>query len=137
MKSNYKYCHQILKFLYDDRRSNNQDERLIGSIRISESTKIPILKIHEVQHILVSRGDIVVLDNDGQSMMSIQQQGMTSYVDQKYLKDRNKEFWDGIFNWARILIPLGALILSIINYQKNNSLDKRILEMENKTEKIK
>ena len=49
-------------------------------------TNIPILKIHELQHILVNNGDIVVLDNDGQSMMSIQQQGITSFIDRKYLK---------------------------------------------------
>jgi hypothetical protein len=136
MNSKYKHCHKILKFLYDDRRTNNQQERLVGSVRIAEDTNIPILIIHELQHILVNNGDIVVLDNDGQSMMSIQQQGITSYVDKKYLKDGTKEFWDGIFSWARILVPLGALILSIVNYANNNSLSKRIENIENRVKKI-
>lgn len=131
MNNKFKYCHKILKYLYDDRRANNQQERLVGSIRIAEDTNIPILKIHEMQHILVNNGDIVILDNDGQSMMSIQQQGITSYIDKKYLKDGNKEFWDGIFNWARILIPFGVLILSIVNYVNNSSLSKRIENIEN------
>lgn len=136
MNSKYRHCHNILKFLYDDRRSNNQQERLVGSIRIAEDTNIPILKIHELQHILVNNGDIVILDNDGQSMMSIQQQGITSYVDRKYLKDGTREFWDSIFNWARILIPLLALILSLINFFSNNSLSKRISNIENRIKKI-
>jgi len=133
MNKKYRHCHKILKFLYDDRRVNNQQERLVGSVRIAEDTNIPILIIHELQHILVNNGDIVVLDNDGQSMMSIQQQGITSYVDKKYIEEGNKEFWDGIFNWARIIIPLGALILSVINYFNNNSLSKKISEIEEKT----
>lgn len=136
MNNKYRHCHNILKFLYDDRRANNQQERLVGSVRIAEDTNIPILKIHELQHILVNNGDIVVLDNDGQSMMSIQQQGITSYVDKKYIKEGRKEFWDGIFNWARILIPLGALILSFVNYVNNNSLSKRIENTENRVKKI-
>ncbi len=138
MNNKYKHCHKILKFLYDDRRTNNQEERLVGSVRIAENTNIPILRIHEMQYILVNNGDIIILDNDGQSMMSIQQQGMSSYVNKKYLKDGAKEFWDGIFNWARILIPLGALILSIINYINNDSLSKKIenIEAKDKIENI-
>ncbi|MDN3673470.1 hypothetical protein QWY99_10435 [Flavobacterium branchiarum] len=136
MNNKYKYCHRILKFLYDDRRTNNQQEKLIGSIKIAESTNIPILKIHEVQHILVNKGDIVVIDNDGQSMMSIQQQGMSSYIDKKYLKDSAKEFWDGIFNWVRIIIPLGALILSIMNFISNKAISKRIDKIEIQLKKV-
>lgn len=136
MNRKYKHCHEILKFLYEDRRVNNQQERLVGSIRIAEYTNIPILRIHELQHILVNNGDIVVVDNDGQSMMSIQQQGITSYVDKKYPKEGTKEFFDGIFNWARILIPLGALILSIVNYMNNNSLNERIENIQSNFKKI-
>ncbi|MCT4237488.1 hypothetical protein HZP42_13920 [Elizabethkingia anophelis] len=117
MDSKYKYYHKILAFLYDEWKENNEESTLVGSIKIAEKTKIPIGIIHKLQHVLVNNGDISIVNNDGQSMISIQQNGISSYVDKKYIKEGAKEFWDNIFNWTRIIIPLGALILSIINYQ--------------------
>ncbi|MYZ61440.1 hypothetical protein EH151_16285 [Elizabethkingia anophelis] len=130
MDSKYKYYHKILAFLYDEWKENNEESTLVGSIKIAEKTKIPIGIIHKLQHVLVNNGDISIVNNDGQSMISIQQNGISSYVDKKYIKEGAKEFWDNIFNWTRIIIPLGALILSIINYINNNSLSKRIINLE-------
>ena len=136
MKIKYKYYHRILGFLYEEWKENNKEDKLVGSIRISDKTKIPISVIHDLQYVLLNNGDISTVNNDGQSMMSIQQMGITSFVDKKYLKECEKEFWDGIFNWARIIIPLGALRLSIINYISNNSLKSKIEQLEFKSNKI-
>lgn len=130
----YKICHAILEFLYNNR--NNQEEQLVGSVRIAESTNIPIGEIHKYQHILVNKGEIVASNNDGQSMMSIQQAGITSFVEKKYLKEGRKHFYDSIFDWARILIPLGALVLSIINFVNNNSINKKIEKIEVQLKKV-
>jgi hypothetical protein len=126
----YTTSHRILEYLYNDWNENNQLEQLIGSIKIAEKTNIPIAEIHKYQHILVNKGEIVVLNNDGQSMMSIQQGGATSYVEKKYIKEGRKLFFDNIFDWARIIIPLGALILSIINYVNNNNNAEKIEKIE-------
>ena len=136
MNLKYKYYHKILAFLYTEWKNNNEEEKLIGSIKIAENTKIPIGTIHELQYVLVNNGDISIVNNDGQYMMLIQQNGISSYVDKKYLKEGRKEFWDGMFSWARIIIPAGALILSIVNYVNNNSISKKIELIESQLKNI-
>lgn len=70
-------------------------------------------------------------------MMSIQQNGITAYVDKRYLKEGRKNKWDNIYDWARILIPLGALVLSIVNYVSNKSLNEKVTSIETQIENLK
>lgn len=129
---------QILEILYRDWEGSSQEEnRRVGSIKVASESNIPIAEIHRLQYLLVEKGEIVISNNDGQSMMSIQQNGISAYVDKRYLKEGAKDRWDGIYNWARILIPLLALILSVINYYTNQSLDSKIKDLETKIEKFK
>ena len=67
---NYKNCHKILKYLYDEWNENNQQETIIGSIKIATKTNIPIAEIHDLQHILINKGEVTFSGNDGQSMLS-------------------------------------------------------------------
>ena len=136
--NSYKIRHRILEVLYQDWETHNhEDNRRVGSVRIASDTNIPIAEIHRWQHLLVEKGEIIVSDNDGQSMMSIQQSGITAYVDKRYLKVGVKERWDRIFDWARILIPLSALILSIVNYYTNRNISSRVKTLETKIEQLK
>jgi hypothetical protein len=144
IKRSFRIRHKILEVLYKDWESNGKVIRQVGSIKIATDTKFPIAQIHQFQYLLVDKGEITISDNDGQSMISLQNTGITSYIDKKYLKEGRKSKWDGIFDWARILIPLGVLILSIINYVSNRSLnakvkgmDGQIKELQNKTNQPK
>lgn len=131
VESSYKIRHKILEVLYKDWENHDHEEnRRVGSVRIASDTNIPIAEIHRWQHLLVEKGEIVVSDNDGQSMMSIQQNGISAYVDKRYLKTGAKDRLDKIYDWARILIPLGALILSIINYASNRSINEKVKNLE-------
>lgn len=127
INKSYRIRHKILEVLYKDWEQHDKaKDRLLGSIKIANETKIPIADIHRYQYLLVEKGDIIISDNDGQSMISIQGNGLSAFIDKRYIKEGRKSKWDGIFDWARIVIPLGALILSIINYISNRSLDEKI-----------
>lgn len=127
----YKNRHKILEVLYKDWDSNNKEaNRRVGSVKIATETSISIVEIHQLQYLLVDQGEITISDNDGQSMISIQQKGLTAYIGKKYLKEGTKEMWDGIFDWARIIIPLGVLVLSIINFYSNRTLNQKIKDIE-------
>ena len=119
--------HKILEVLHTDwKENNNEYERRVGSIKIANATNISIAEIHKWQYLLVEKGEIVIADTDGQSMMSILVTGINSYIDRRYIKEGRKEKWDNIFAWARIIIPLGALLLSIVNYINNNTQSTKI-----------
>lgn len=134
--NSFKIRHKILEVLYKDWEANNHEyDRRVGSVRIASETNIPIAEIHRWQYLLVEQSEIVISDNDGQSMMSIQQNGISAYVDKRYLKTGVKERWDTIYDWARILIPLAALILSIVNYVSNQNINTKIKELETKIPK--
>lgn len=133
INKSYRVRHKILEVLYKDWEANGKIiGRQVGSIKITNDTKFPISDIHQFQYLLVDKGDIIISDNDGQSMISIQNNGISSYIDRKYIKEGQKSKWDSIFDWARILIPLGALVLSIINYYSNRSMDIKIKDLQNK-----
>ena len=134
----YKIRHKILEVLYQDWDANNHEEnRRVGSIKIATDTEIPIADIHRWQYLLVECGEIVISENDGQSMMTLQPNGITAYVAKKYIKDGFKDRWDGIYDWARILIPLGALLLSLYNFYSNNKIESKIGKIETTIEKLK
>lgn len=138
IEKSYKVRHKILEVLYNDWDKNHRDySRRIGSIKITNETKIPIGDIHSFQYLLVDNGEIVISDNDGQSMMTILEKGVVAFIDNKYIRQGRQAMWDGIFAWARILIPLGALILSIINYVSNQSISNKVKEIEIKIEQSK
>lgn len=129
--NSYKVRHKILELLYKDWESHNHEEnRRVGSVRIASETNIPIAEIHRLQHLLIEKGEIIVSDNDGQAMMSIQQNGISAFVDKRYIKSGIKERWDKIYDWARIIIPLAALLLSIINYYSNRTISEKIKNIE-------
>jgi hypothetical protein len=133
----YKIRHRILGILYKDWEEHNHEEnRRVGSVRIASETNIPIAEIHRWQNLLVEKGEITVSDNDGQFMMSIQQNGKSAYVDKRYLKAGVKERWDKIYDWARIVIPLAALVLSIINYISNRNLNQKVKNSETKIQEL-
>jgi len=135
----YRIRHKILEVLYNDWNANNHAEnRRVGSIRIATDTGIPIAEIHRLQYLLVEKGEINISENDGQSIMTLQPNGITAYVDKLYIKEGYKQRWDGIYDWARILIPLVALLLSLYNYYYSYyKLDTKILKIETKIEQLK
>lgn len=131
IKRSFRIRHKILEVLYEDWKNNNKEkDRLVGSIKIANESKIPIGDIHLFQYLLVEKGEIIISDNDGQSMISIQGNGISAYIDKRYIKEGRKSKCDGIFDWARIVIPLGALVLSIINYYTNRILDEKIKKVQ-------
>jgi len=138
IERSYKVRHKILEVLHKDWEEHDHEaNRVIGSIKIANDTHIPIAEIHRWQYLLLEKGEIVISDNDGQSMMSIQQNGINAYVDKRYIKEGWESKWNGIYNWARILIPLGALILSIINYISNQNINVKIQGLENRINHLK
>jgi len=77
----YTIRHRILEVLHNDWEANNHEEnRRVGSIKIANETNIPIADIHRYQYLLIEKGEIIISDNDGQSMMSIQPNGISAYV---------------------------------------------------------
>jgi hypothetical protein len=134
----YTIRHKILGELHKDWEAHNhEDNRIVGSIKIASETNIPIADVHRFLHLLVEKGDIAVSQNDGQFMMSINQTGISAYVDKRYIKEGSKNKWDGIWDWARIMIPLAALILSLFNFYSNKSLNSKIKELETKIQQFK
>lgn len=128
----YRIRHSILGVLYKDWEANGKTlDRRVGSIKIANDTNIAIGYIHQFQYLLVDKGEVIISDNDGQSMMSLQSIGITSYIDRKYIKEGRKSKLDNMFDWARIIIPLGALILSIINFYSNRNTQIKIKELQN------
>jgi hypothetical protein len=69
--------------------------------------------------------------------MSIQQNGISAYIEKKYIKEGRKAKWDGVYDWARILIPVGALILSIVNFITNRNLNQKVKNIETRLEQSK
>lgn len=133
----FRIRHKILGVLYEDWNESKKDDQVVGSIRIADKANVSVSDIHTWQGSLVEKGEITSSDNDGQIMMSIQLAGRNAYIQNKYLKEGRKEKWDNIFDWARILIPLALLILSIVNYISNRSLNSRLNKVEQKLEKTK
>ena len=126
----FKIRHKILEVLYQDADEHEQADRMIGSIKIAKKANIPITDVHTWQSFLVQEGEIASSDNDGQFMMSILLAGKNAYVGEKYIKAGIKERWDGIYDWARIVIPIAALVISIITIILNNSLSNRVNKIE-------
>ena len=134
----YRIRHKILGVLYNDWKAHNREyNRIVGSIQISNQTNLLPDDIHEWQNLLVNESEIATSDNDGQVMMSIQQKGISAYIDKRYLKEGRENKLDGIWNWARIVIPLGTLILSGYNYYVNKGLNTKIKELEVKIAQFK
>jgi len=133
----YKIRHKILEVLYSDWETHDNEEgRRVGSIRIANETNIPIADIHRYQNLLIDKGEIIISNNDGQSMITILQNGISAYVDKRYLKDGSKEKLDRVYNWARIIIPLIALILSIFNLFSNRSTSSKTNDLDIKTNEL-
>lgn len=130
INKSYTARHKILEVLYKDWQDNNEVEREVGSIKVAKKSSIPIGDIHLWQGALVEKGEITSSGNDGQIMMVIQLAGRNAYAQAKYIKEGRKETWDNIWDPARIIIPLGALILSIITLILNNKLNKRVDEIQ-------
>jgi len=80
----------------------------VGSIKIAEVTNIPIAHINKWHQSLIAADEITTVNNDGHFMMTITPKGKASYVDQNYLRKGRKEYWEGIWDWGRMAIPLGA-----------------------------
>lgn len=132
ISKSYRIRHEILGVLYKDWEANGKSlDRRVGSIKIANDTNIAIGYIHQVQYLLVDKGEVIISDNDGQSMMSLQSIGITSYIDRKYIREGRKNRLDNIFDWARIIIPLAALILSIINFYANRTTESRVNHLQN------
>jgi hypothetical protein len=137
MDKSYKVRHKILEVLYTDWETHvNEEGRRVGSIRIANETNIPIADIHRFQNLLIEKGEIVISDNDGQSMITILQNGKSAYVDRRYIKEGVKDKWDRIYNWARIIIPSIALILSIFNLFSNRNASSKTNDLERKTNEL-
>ena len=126
----YRIRHKILKALFDDWNINGQVDRIVGSIRIATLANIPIADVHLWQGLLVQAGEVNSSDTDGQIMMSIQLGGRNACIQNKYLIEGRKEKWDGAWNWARIIIPLGTLILTIVNFISNRNLNERTNKLQ-------
>jgi hypothetical protein len=134
----YKIRHKILEVLHNDWENHNYEEnRSVGSIKVATDTNIPIAEIHQCQYLMIERGEITFTNNDGQSMMTIQQAGITAFIAKKYIKEGMKERWDRIYDWARIIIPLAALLLSIFNLSSSIKSDSKIQVLETKVEQLK
>lgn len=134
----YRVPHKILEVLHRDWEANGKSlDRLVGSIKISSDTKIQISDVHQFQYLLVDQGHITIADNDGQSMIALQQNGLSAYIGSKYLKEGRKRYWEPLIEAFKILIPLGALILSIFNYNSNNSNKKEIENVKQQILKFK
>jgi hypothetical protein len=134
----YRVRHKILEVLYNDWKNHNRDNtRVVSSITIADTTRIPIGDIHTWQYLLVSESEISVSDNDGQFMMSLQSQGITAYINKKYIQEGRKKKWDNTYDWARILIPLAALILSAYTLFISKSASNKVNELEKRIEKLK
>ena len=123
--------HKILEYLNDDwKKHRNEENRVVGSLAIAEATLIHTNDIHDYQNLLVTEGELIVSDNNGQIMMSITPNGKSAFVDQKYIKEGRKSKWDNIYSWARIVIPAIALAWSIINSFYSARLQSEITELK-------
>lgn len=134
-KSTQGICHQVLEYLYNDSRQSDE-VRSVGSIKLAEATNVPIAKIHDIQHILSGNEEIGLSIIDGQSIMVIQPKGRTAFVDQTYKKLFWRQYWDSKFAWARIVIPLTALIVAIATIIVNLDLRGKVNRLEDRIEVI-
>lgn len=125
------YRHKLIRALYEDWEKNKTEEiRIMGSVQLSIKTNIPIQEVHICLYSMADKNEVTIANNDGQYKVSIQQPGISTATLHKYLKDGVKEKLDSVFDWARIILPLGALVLSIVNYYSNGDIKKRLLIIE-------
>lgn len=133
IEKSFRIRHRILEALYNNWENSNHDGNLrVGSIRVATETGIHIREIHKYQYLLVASGEITISDNDGQSMMSIQEPGISSFIDKKYLKDGEKALWESIYDKTRIAIPLLALAIAFFTLFSNWRINNRVKVLEYK-----
>jgi hypothetical protein len=133
----YKIKHQILQVLYEDWATTRVEGRKIGSIRISNITKIHTDDINLWHQPLISQEEITTSDNEGQFMMTITPQGRSSYIEEKYLKEGKKELWENIWDRARIIIPIISIGISAYVIIVNSNLKDRIKTLETQIRQYK
>jgi hypothetical protein len=137
ISNEFRIKQKILEILYEDWQETGIEGRQVGSIKIAEVTNIPIAQINRWHQSLIAADEITTVNNDGHFMMTITPKGRASYVDQNYLRKGRNEYWDGIWNWARMAIPMGALILSLITFLKNRELTNRVKDLEIQIQQLK
>ncbi len=132
----YKIRHKILAYLYEDQYKNKDCDKRIGSIEISEKTKIPIDKIHKYHEILMKDDEIDCIEKDGQHSMKIMSLGRYAYLEEKYIKNGWTDLWDYWFQPLKVIVPLIALIVSSYAIWYNSTLSDKIKKIANKVEKL-
>lgn len=137
ISNQFRIKHKILEILYEDWQETRIEGRQVGSIKIAEVTNIPIAQINRWHQSLIAADEITTVNNDGHFMMTITPKGRASCIDQNYLRKGRKEYWEGIWDWARMAIPLGALILSLITFLKNKELTNRVKDLEIQVQQLK
>lgn len=120
--------HKILSVLYDS--ENPLNNPIVGSIKIANVTKIAIGEIHTWHQSLLTEGEIVAIEENGQLHLSITENGKTSFIEKKYLRKGRKEIRESIYDWVKIVAPLLALALSAYTIYSNSELKKKIKELE-------
>lgn len=126
--------HKILETLYKNDEKYKGHHTQLGSIAISQTTSIPIDKIHFYHQLLKEVDEIKCCEDKGQHLMTLTDQGDYAYVKGKYLKLGRDDMWDYFYYPTRVLLPVftfGLAVLAFyINYKSYKDLkeSKRILQ---------
>ena len=138
MKEKYIIRNKILEYLFVEASKEEfpQDpQKLISTIEVSKSRKIPILKVDLYHELLHERKEIECYTDGPTHEMKITIKGRQSYLDKTYIVAGRKEFWDRIYDPLKIIIPILAIAISLIalilNYNSSKEQKKSQKEIEN------
>lgn len=130
-----KLRHSILKELLDKAESVNgakvyADDTSITTIELAKKLNITVEKLHQVTSILLKDG-VIEYNNfgNGECLFAWEHSG-TAYYEKKYLRQGKKRVNDEISDVTKWVLPIVAIITSIITTFVNLSLSKDKLNMQ-------
>jgi hypothetical protein len=129
--------HKILKTLYDDQEKANDCFKRVSSKDISDCSKIPLDQLHFYHELLKQNDEIDCCEQDGLHQMYIKEQGRYSYLDEKYLKEGRKLYWDKIYDPLKVILPLITICISVFAIYINSTTSQKLKGLQDQIEALK
>ncbi len=140
MKKRYKIRHQILEQLFSSAvtEKNPQLPKLrTSNVEIAKLTGIPIHDIDTYHELLHEEGEVdCCFDQKGLHEMLITSKGRQSFIDKKFLKEGRKEFWDGLYDPLKIILPVISILVAAVALYLNSLSASRVDNLKSQVEEL-
>lgn len=133
----YRIRHKILKTLYDDQEKSNDCFKRVTSKEISKNTNIPLGRLHFFHELLKQNDEIDCCEQDELHQMYIKEQGRYSYLDEKYIKEGRKLYWDKIYDPLKVILPIITICISAYAIYINSTTSDKLKGLQAQIETLK